>query len=185
MRNFVILTFLVLISQSKAYACSILNIDIGTSVSAASEKFDFLETFDPSTYGDMYSVRFTIPAKVYCEDSNLENADLEVIVYNSQIAGINVLSWDPNVKNEIYDTSKNKLFVGNWEKIKLINTKRTSLSKHIGMNLLEIANFYNKEPFDWLLDNAINDGFEDLFAAELLNSDNKQVEKLLKHKEKQ
>ena len=85
------------------------------------------------------------------------------------------------VLNEILDTTKNKLFVGNWEKIKLINTKRTSLLKHIGMNLVEIANFYNKEPFDWLLDNAINDGFEDLFAAELLNSDNKQVQKLLKH----
>ena len=50
------------------------------------------------------------------------------------------------------------------------------------MNLVEIANFYNKEPFDWLLDNAINDGLDDLFAAELLNSDNKQVQKLLKHK---
>ena len=85
------------------------------------------------------------------------------------------------VLDEILDTTKNKLFVGNWEKIKLINTKNFSLSKHIGMNLLDIANFYNKEPFDWLLDNAINDGFEDLFAAELLNSDNKQVEKLLKH----
>ena len=85
------------------------------------------------------------------------------------------------VLDEILDTTKNKLFVGNWEKIKLINTKNSSLSKHIGMNLLDIANSYNKEPFDWLLDNAINDGFEDLFAAELLNSDNKQVEKLLKH----
>ena len=85
------------------------------------------------------------------------------------------------VLDEILDTTKNKLFVGNWEKIKLINTKRSSLSKHIGMNLLEIANFYNKEPFDWLLDNAINDGLEDLFAAELLNSDTKQVQKLLKH----
>ena len=51
MRNFIIVAFLVLISQSKAYACSILNVDIGTSVSAASEKFDFLETFDPSPYG--------------------------------------------------------------------------------------------------------------------------------------
>ena len=85
------------------------------------------------------------------------------------------------VLNEILDTTKNKLFVGNWEKIKLINTKRSNLSKHIGMNLLEISNFYNKEPFDWLLDNAINDGFEDLFTAELLNSDDKQVQKLLKH----
>ena len=86
------------------------------------------------------------------------------------------------VLDEILDTSKNKLFVGNWEKIKLINTKNSVLSKHVGKNLLEIANFYNKEPFDWLLDNAINDGLDDLFAAELLNSDNKQVQKLLKHK---
>ena len=110
MRNFIIVAFLVLISQSKAYACSILNVDIGTSVSAASEKFDFLETFDPDAYGDIYSVRFTMSAKDYCEDSNLENADLEVIVYNSQIAGINVLSWDPNIKNEIYDFANN--FIG-------------------------------------------------------------------------
>ena len=110
MRNLIILLFLVLITQSKAYACSILNVDIGTSVNVAKEKFDFLETFDSSTYGDDFSVRYTVPAKDYCEDSNLENADLEVIVYNSQIAGINVLSWDPNVKNEIYDFTNS--FIG-------------------------------------------------------------------------
>ncbi len=110
MRNIIILLFLVLITQSKAYACSILNVDIGTSVNVAKEKFDFLETFDSSTYGDDFSVRYTVPAKDYCEDSNLENADLEVIVYNSQIAGINILSWDPNIKNEIYDFTNS--FIG-------------------------------------------------------------------------
>ena len=110
MRNLIILLFLVLITQSKAYACSILNVDIGTSVNVAKEKFDFLETFDSSTYGDDFSVRYTVPAKDYCEDSNLENADLEVIVYNSQIAGINVLYWDPNIKNEIYDFTNS--FIG-------------------------------------------------------------------------
>ena len=110
MRNIIILLFLVLITQSKAYACSILNVDIGTSVNVAKEKFDFLETFDSSTYGDDFSVRYTVPAEDYCEDSNLENADLEVIVYNSQIAGINVLSWDPNIKNEIYDFTNS--FIG-------------------------------------------------------------------------
>ena len=51
MRNLIILLFLVLSTQSKAYACSILNVDIGTSVNVAKEKFDFLETFDSSTYG--------------------------------------------------------------------------------------------------------------------------------------
>ena len=110
MKNLIILLFLVLITQSKAYACSILNVDIGTSVNVAKEKFDFLESFDSSTYGDDFSVRYTVPAKDYCEDSNLENADLEVIVYNSQIAGINVLSWDPNIKNEIYDFTNS--FIG-------------------------------------------------------------------------
>ena len=110
MRNLIILLFLFLITQSKAYACSILNVDIGTSVNVAKEKFDFLETFDSSTYGDDFSVRYTVPAKDYCEDSNLENADLEVIVYNSQIAGIYVLSWDPNIKNEIYDFTNS--FIG-------------------------------------------------------------------------
>ena len=110
MRNIIILLFLILITQPKAYACSILNVDIGTSVNVAKEKFDFLETFDSSTYGDDFSVRYTVPAKDYCEDSNLENADLEVIVYNSQIAGINILSWDPNIKNEIYDFTNS--FIG-------------------------------------------------------------------------
>ena len=87
-----------------------------------------------------------------------------------------------NVINEILDTTKNKLFVGNWDKIKLIKTKQKKLLKYIGRNLLEISNYYKKEPFDWLLDNAIDNGLEDLFAAELLNSDIKSVQKLLKHK---
>ena len=87
-----------------------------------------------------------------------------------------------NVLNEILDTTKNKLFVGNWNKIKLINTKNKLLYKHIGSNLLDISNYYDKEPFDWLLDNAIDNGLEDLYAAELLNSDISDVKKLLKHK---
>ena len=88
MRNLIILSFLILISQSKAYACSILNVDIGSTVNAASEKFDFLEEFDSTTYGDGYSVRYTVPAKDYCEESSLENADLEVTVYQSRISSI-------------------------------------------------------------------------------------------------
>ncbi len=91
-------------------------------------------------------------------------------------------SFRRKVLDEILDTTKNKLFVGNWNKIKLINTKNKGLLKHIGNNLIEISSHYGKEPFDWLLDNAIYNGLEDLFAAELLNSDIKPVQKLLKHK---
>ncbi len=85
------------------------------------------------------------------------------------------------VLNEILDTSKNKLFVGNWEKIKLLNSKKNNISKYIGKNLYEISDSFKSSPIDWLFDHAIDGGMDDLFAAELLNSDDKHVEKLLKH----
>ena len=44
-----------------------------------------------------------------------------------------------------------------------------------------IAIKYNKKPLDWLLDNAISGGIEDLFSAELLNADKNEVKKLLTH----
>ena len=113
------------------------------------------------------------------------NSWKEYMVQNTTEEKKNVLQnkvFRKNVINEILDTTKNKLFVGNWDKIKLIKTKQKNLLKYIGKNLSEISNDHNKEPFDWLLDNAIDNGLEDLFAAELLNSDIKSVQKLLKHK---
>ena len=92
---------------------------------------------------------------------------------------------DPNfrkeVLNEINDTSKNKLFVGNWDKIILLESKNPSMKKFEGSNVLNISEQMNVEPLDWLLDNTINNGQDDLFVAELLNSDIKEVKKLLLH----
>ena len=86
------------------------------------------------------------------------------------------------VKEEIYDTSKNKLFVGDWEKIKLIEALNKNNKKFEGMNIKEIALKENKDPFDWLLDNAlVENGMDDLFIAELLNADDKEVKKLILH----
>ena len=41
--------------------------------------------------------------------SNLENADLEVIIYDSKIAGINIISSTSEIKNEIYEFVKNNI----------------------------------------------------------------------------
>ncbi len=86
------------------------------------------------------------------------------------------------VLQEIEDTTKNKLFVGDWEKIKLLKSTNINLKKYIGKNLYEISKCFNKKPFYWLLDNAMETGMKDLFTAELLNSDDRQVQKLLTHK---
>ena len=42
----------------------------------------------------------------YCEGSNLENTDLEVIIHDSKVAGINLVSSASEIKNEIYDFVK-------------------------------------------------------------------------------
>ncbi len=76
-------------------------------INVASQNFDFLDMYSPEVYGKNSSVKYTVPAKDYCEDSQLENADLEVIVYDSKIAGINILSWDPEIKNEVYEFTNN------------------------------------------------------------------------------
>ena len=49
------------------------------------------------------------------------------------------IGFRKRVKEEIYDTSKNKLFVGNWEKIKLIEAFNKNNKKFEGMNIKEIG----------------------------------------------
>ena len=61
--------------------------------------------YSSQTYGKNTSARFSNYAIDYCENSPLENADLEVIVYDSKIAGINLISSDSEFK-EIYEFTK-------------------------------------------------------------------------------
>ena len=42
----------------------------------------------------------------YCEGSQLENADLEVIIYDNKVAGIILTSVDEEFNNEIYEFTK-------------------------------------------------------------------------------
>ena len=58
-------------------------------------------------YGDEFSAKYEDYALDYCEGSSLENSDLEVIVYNSKIAGINLINSHNENRNEIYEFVKN------------------------------------------------------------------------------
>ena len=91
---------------SHSYACALLQVPIGTPVSVAKGTFDFLDSYSSQTYGKNTSARFSNYAIDYCENSPLENADLEVIVYDSKIAGINLISSDSEFKKEIYEFTK-------------------------------------------------------------------------------
>ena len=105
---------------------------------------------------------------------------------NNELKKNNILKsveFRKKVKEEINDTSKNKLFVGDWTKVKLIKANAKNNKKFEGLTIKEIALEENKDPFDWLIDNALtNSGMNDLFIAELLNADEMGVKKLLMHK---
>ena len=94
---------------SHSYACSLLTVPIGTPVTTAQNTFSFLKSYNPELFGKKISVRYTNWAIDYCEGSSLENAELEVIVYDSKIAGINIISSDPDFKNEVYEFVKNNI----------------------------------------------------------------------------
>ena len=72
----------------------------------ASETFDFLDLYNSEAYGENFSAKYVYGASEYCEGSALENSDLEVIVYDSRIAGINLISAEYNIKKEIYEFVK-------------------------------------------------------------------------------
>ena len=101
------LFFLFFISHS--YACPLLTVPIGSPVSDAQNTFNFLKGYNAELFGTKVSVRYTVYAIDYCEGSNLENADLEVIVYDAKIAGINIISSTSEIKNEIYEFVKNNI----------------------------------------------------------------------------
>ena len=101
------LFFLFFISHS--YACPLLSVPIGSPVSVAQNTFNFLKGYNAELFGTKESVRYKVYAIEYCEGSNLENADLEVIIYDSKIAGINIISSTSEIKNEIYEFVKNNI----------------------------------------------------------------------------
>ena len=108
MRKILLSSLFFIFFTSHSYSCSLLSVPIGTPVTTAENTFTFLRNYNAEIFGKK-TVRYKSYAIDYCEGSNLENADLEVIVYDSKIAGINIVTSDPEIKNEIYEFVKNNI----------------------------------------------------------------------------
>ena len=75
----------------------------------AQNTFEFLMLYKSELFEKGHSAKYQAYAGDYCENSNLENTDLEVIIYDSKVAGINLISTDSEIKNEIYNFVKNNI----------------------------------------------------------------------------
>ena len=153
--------------SSSAFACSLLQVPIGTPIYLAKGTFEFLEGHNNNNYGLNLSARYTDSALDYCEGSQLENADLEVIIYDNKVASITLVSTDNDFKDEIYEFAKSNIgdpgseVKGeNWTGFKDLSVGSLliyySRIKERG-EIAEILKITNREMLDFTIDEQVID----------------------------
>ena len=147
--------------SSYSFACSILQVPIGSTIDTARNTFDFLDIHNSEAYGKDVSVLYRSYAIDYCEGSSLENVDLEVIVYDSRIASINLFS-DSEFKNEVYNFTKD--YISNpgeeaknefWTGLKDLSVGGLNIyysKTKLGEEIFEILEITNQEMINYPVD---------------------------------
>lgn len=84
------------------------------------------------------------------------------------------------VRDELSRPATVRLFNGEWDRLYVIETARAENGEREGRSVAELAATEGKEPLDWLLDFALAENLETTFMAELLNSDEEAVGRMLR-----
>ena len=87
---------------NSSFACQLLNVPIGSNVTSAAATFDFLDDYNQEAYGENSSAKYEEYAADFCDGSDLKETDLEVIIYQSKIAAINLINSDQENNNLVY-----------------------------------------------------------------------------------
>ena len=86
-----------------------------------------------------------------------------------------------SMKEELADSARIRIFNDDWSKVLIREVNNKKFKKLEGRNVKDIASEENVHAFDWLLDHSLSEGGMDtLFVAMLLNTEEKEVGKLLK-----
>ena len=114
MKNFFkifLVLFFGLFSNIQAYGCDALNIEIGTKISKITNYLDFIQedqlielnNLDDEDKEDFESTfKFRGMTEQYCPKMGLENTSISIFVYDLKVAGIQLETWDPNIKKIKY-----------------------------------------------------------------------------------
>ena len=84
-------------------------------------------------------------------------------------------------RHDLEVPQKGKLFFGDWTKVEVAMTARPENRALEGMHIDELAERQGKDPIDAFFDLSADEGLETVFTAGLMNSDEDEVEKLMRH----
>lgn len=90
-------------------------------------------------------------------------------------------SFRQAVKTELQAPAVFRLFNGEWDKVHIVETADRD---HLSLEQLSVAQLaarLNSHPLDAMLDLALKEDLKTVFTAQLLNSDEEQVGRMLKH----
>ena len=85
------------------------------------------------------------------------------------------------VRSEIAAASSFRLFNGEWDKVQVVETTRQENARFEQKTIAEIALLERRDPLDVMLDLALAEDLQTVFTAQLLNSDESAVGRMLNH----
>jgi len=91
------------------------------------------------------------------------------------------LNFRSAVKKDLQTPQAVRLFNGQWQNIKVVETVLAEHRTFEGKTVADLASSAQQHPLDWMLDLSLRENLKTRFVAELLNSDPKAVAKLLNH----
>ncbi len=85
------------------------------------------------------------------------------------------------VRAELATSTNFRLFNGEWHKVQVVQTQRAEHQKFEQRSIAEIALAQHRDPLDVMLDLGLAEGLQTVFTAQLLNSDEAAVGRMLNH----
>lgn len=85
------------------------------------------------------------------------------------------------MRNELVAPGALNRFTDQWHLLEVVEVKHQRHQHLEGQNIAALAASDGKDPLDWLLDFGAEDDFGTLFNAQILNADEEQVARLLRH----
>jgi len=85
------------------------------------------------------------------------------------------------VRAELATTTSFRLFNGEWDKVHVVETVVPAHTRYEQRSLADIASAESRDPLDAMLDLALAEDLRTVFTAQLLNSDEEAVGRMLNH----
>ena len=85
------------------------------------------------------------------------------------------------VRAELATTATFRLFNGEWDKVQVVETASAAHARYEQQSIADIAHSERRDPLDVMLDLAMAENLQTVFAAQLLNTDEEAVGRMLSH----